>query len=194
MFSRNALKKICSLLLLPALVLLILPFPTFAIDNLLPFNSIKEWIMSIINNLLYIVAGVTVVVIIIAGIMYIFSGANSGMAEKAKKALMGAVLGFAIVVGAQILISQVGCALGWKGAENCEGAHGIIARTITFIFSLLAAIGIGGILVGAIFYFSSSGEQSQMEKGKKIVVSSLIGTIIALSAALIVRQVEKFFM
>ena len=169
----------------------IFPLYAFAIENLLVCETVKECILMAISNLLWIVTGVTVVVIIIAGIMYIFSGANVSLAERAKNAFVGAALGFAIVVGAQILISQVGCALGWKGAENCQGAHGIIERTITFLFSILGAIGIGGILIGAIYYLSSSGDEQRMQTGRKIVIYSIIGTVIALSAVIIVRQVEK---
>lgn len=180
---------------LPALVLtsLILPFRALAIENLLSCGNVRECILNAINNLLYVVVGVTVVVMIIAGIMYIFSGANESFATRAKSAFLGACLGFTIVIGAQILISQVGCALGWKDATDCQGAQKVITRAINFLFSILGAVGIGGILIGAIYYFASAGDPGQAEKGKKIVVYSIIGTVIALSAALIVGQVEKFF-
>lgn len=155
-------------------------------------DTVRACIMYAINELQLVVVGVTVVVIIVAGIIYIFSGANASLAEKAKMTLTGAVIGFAIVIGASILINEVGRALGWQGVqdESGEGAHGIIARSITFLFSILGAIGIGGILVGAIYYLFAAGDESRVETGKKIVIYSIIGTAIALSATLIVRQVE----
>jgi len=163
------------------------------IENKLGCNSIRECILYAIDQLKWIVVGVAVVVIIIAGIIYLFSGANVALAEKAKLTLMGAVLGFAIVIGAGILINEVGRALGWRGVQDQagEGAHGIIARTITFLFSILGAISIGGILVGAIFYFTAAGDEQRVASGKKIVIYSIIGTVIALSATLIVRQIER---
>lgn len=156
-------------------------------------NTIRECILYAIGQLQFIVVGVTVVIIIVAGIIYIFSGANVSLAEKAKLTLMGAVLGFAIVIGASILINEVGRALGWQGVQDQsgQGAHGIVARTITFLFSILGAISIGGILTGAIYYLTAAGDESRVNTGKKIVIYSIIGTAIALSATLIVRQVES---
>lgn len=163
------------------------------IENKLSCDSIRGCILYAISELKWIVVGVTVVVIIIAGVIYLFSGANVDLAEKAKLTLLGAVLGFTIVIGADILINEVGRALGWKGVVDEEGggAKGIITRTITFLFSILGAIGIGGTLIGAIFYFTAAGDEDRMASGRKIVIYSIIGTVIALSAALIVRQIER---
>ena len=163
------------------------------IENKLGCDSIRGCILYAISELKWIVVGVTVVVIIIAGVIYLFSGANVDLAEKAKLTLLGAVLGFTIVIGADILINEVGRALGWKGVVDEEGggAKGIITRTITFLFSILGAIGIGGTLIGAIFYFTAAGDEDRMASGRKIVIYSIIGTVIALSAALIVRQIER---
>lgn len=163
------------------------------IENKLSCDSIRGCILYAISELKWIVVGVTVVVIIIAGIIYLFSGANVELAEKAKLTLLGAVLGFAIVIGADILINEVGRALGWRGVADEEGggARGIITRTITFLFSILGAIGLGGILIGAIFYFTAAGSEDRVAMGRKIVIYSIIGTVIALSAALIVRQIER---
>lgn len=159
-------------------------------------NTIRECILYGISQLQWIVVGVAVVVIIIAGIIYLFSGANADLAEKAKLTLLGAVLGFTIVIGAQILINEVGRALGWKGVQDQsgEGAHGIIARTITFLFSILGAIGLGGILIGAGFYLTAAGDEERMKTGRKIVIYSVIGLVIALCATIIVRQVERIML
>jgi len=159
-------------------------------------DTIRACILYAIGELQYIVVGVTVVVIIVAGIIYLFSGGNEQLATKAKLTLFGAVLGFAIVIGASILINEVGRALGWQGVqdEEGEGARGIIARTITFLFSILGAISIGGILVGAGIYLTSAGDEQRAGSGKKIIIYSIIGTVIALSATLIVRQVERIML
>ena len=161
------------------------------IKNFLPCATIRACILMIVNNLLKVVVGVTLVVIIIAGLLYIFSGGNSQLTERAKKALIGATVGFALVIGAQILINQIGCALHWKEATNCGEGRAVVARMITFLFSILGALGLIGILIGSIYYFTAAGDTHKVELGKKIVVSSIIGTVIAVSAVFIVRQVEK---
>lgn len=163
------------------------------IKNFLPCDTIRECIMRVVNQLMLIVVGVTVVVIIIAGLFYLFSGANVELNERAKRALIGASLGFAIVIGAEIIVNQVGCALGWKEA-NCNlagGAKGLIGRAITFLFSIVGIISMIGIIIGGIFYMGASGDESRIQQGKKIFISSVIGLIIAIAAAIIVRQVEN---
>ena len=101
-------------LLFPAifLVLALTNNASANIENKLSCGSIRECILYAIGELKWIVVGITVVVIIIAGVIYLFSGANVELAEKAKLTLLGAVLGFTIVIGADILISEVGKALG----------------------------------------------------------------------------------
>jgi len=193
------IKKIFPQLLFPALVgmLYLTNVAYAAIENKLGCgDTIRACILYAIGQLQFIVVGVTVVVIIIAGIIYLFAGGNESTATRAKMTLYGAVLGFAIVIGASILINEVGRALGWKGVtdETGEGAHGIIARAITFLFSILGAISIGGILVGAGMYMMSAGDEERANRGKKIIIYSIIGTVIALSATLIVRQVERIML
>jgi len=189
-------KKILSYLIFPGIIALFaLTNIAYAdIENKLSCgNTIRECILYAVSQLKWVVVGVTLVVIIVAGIIYLLSGANVSLAEKAKLTLLGALLGFAIVIGADILINEVGRALGWKGVQDQsgEGARGIIARSITFLFSILGAIGLGGILVGAGFYLTAAGDEPRMNTGKKIVIYSIIGIIVALSATTIVRQIER---
>jgi len=190
-------KKILSYLLFPGLMAIFASSNVAyaAITNKLGCGeTIRACILYGINQLQLIVVGVTVVVIIVAGIIYLFSGANESMATRAKMTLYGAVIGFAIVIGASILVNEVGRALGWQGASQDDAAHNIIARAITFLFSILGAISIGGILVGAGMYIMSAGDEERANSGKRIVIYSIIGTVIALSATLIVRQVERIML
>lgn len=193
------IKKSFSQLFFPAIVTLfaLTNYAYAAIENKLGCgDSIRECILYAIGQLQYIVVGVTVVVIIVAGIIYLFAGGNESLATKAKMTLFGAVFGFAIVIGASILINEVGRALGWQGVQDQEGegAHGIIARTITFLFSILGAISLGGIIVGASMFLFANGNEETVNKGKKVIIYSIIGTVIALSATLVVRQVERIML
>jgi|GEM_PF-1781939 len=193
------IKKILPQMLFPVLVgLFYLSNVAFAaIENKLGCgDTIRACILYAIDQLQLVVVGVTVVVIIVAGIIYLFAGGNEQTATWAKMTLYGAVLGFAIVIGASILINEVGRALGWQGVQDQEGegAHGIITRAITFLFSILGAISIGGILVGAGMFIAAAGDEDRVTRGKKIIVYSVIGTVIALSATLIVRQVERIML
>ncbi len=165
-----------------------------AFENPLPFKTIREGILKMTDNLMLIVVGVTVVVIIIAGLFYLFSGANIELMEKAKKTLIGACLGFAIVIGSKTIINEVGCALGWTGATACgTGAKLMITRMITFLFSIVGIIALIGIVIGGIMHMGSAGDESRAKSAKNIMVSSIIGLGIALLSTIVVRQLEKLF-
>ncbi len=185
------------LLIFPAILGLSVLTYNFAgaqeLPSLISCTTVRECILQAVGNLRGIVVGITVVVIIIAGVIYLFSGANVSIAEKAKKTLIGAVVGFAIVLGADILINEIGRALGWKGTTNTTGAKDIVTRMINFLFALLGLIGMAGILMGAIMYFASGGDEGRAKSGKTMVIYSIIGVVIALSAVIIVRQVETIF-
>jgi len=159
------------------------------LPNLLGCDSIRGCIVYATKGLKDIVVGVALVAIIIAGIIYLFSGANLALATKAKKTLVGAALGFAIVLGAEILLHEVGAALGWSEAKP-EG-ESVIKRAIEFVLGILGFIAMGGMIIGGIFYLTSAGDTSKAEKGKKTFYYSIIGLAIALSAIIIIRQVER---
>ena len=186
-------RSLIPLLLISVFVFLLsVNFSHAAITNFLPCETVRECVMKAISQLKLLVVGVAIVVIIIAGIFYLMSGGNLKLAEKAKKTLIGAIIGTAIVVGADILINEVGKALGWKGAqEKAGGAAGIISRAISFILGILGFIGMGGIIIGGIWYITAAGDEDRMNQGKKTVVYSLIGIVIALSALVIIRQIEN---
>lgn len=187
-------KKVLSLSIIVLGTLAVANFAS-AWGNLLPCNSIRACILMMVDNLIDVVVGVTVVVIILAGMMYLFSGANIELAEKAKKTLLGAVVGFAIVLGSKFIITEVGCALGWTGATGCGvAAKSMITRMITFLFSIVGIIALIGIIIGGILHIGSAGDESRAKSAKKILVSSIIGLVIALLSATIVRQLEKIFL
>lgn len=187
-------KKVLSLSIIVLGTLAVANFAS-AWNNLLPCSSIRACILMMVDNLINVVVGLTVVVIIVAGMMYLFSGANIELAEKAKKTLIGAVVGFAIVLGSKFIITEVGCALGWKGATGCGvAAKSMITRAITFLFSIVGIIALIGIIIGGILHIGSAGDESKAKSAKKILVSSVIGLVIALLSATIIRQLEKIFL
>jgi len=162
-------------------------------ESLVGCSSIRACIMQWISGIKNIVAGVTIVVLIIAGILYLFSGANEDWARRAKSAITAALIGFGIVLGADIIITEVGKALGWKDTPKDVGggARGIITRSIMFIFGIVGLLGIGAIILGGMQYLTAAGDESRARSGKKIIMYAIIGVVVAVSAMIIVGQVER---
>ena len=68
----------------------------------------------------------------------------------------------------------------------------IVSKVLQFLLSIVGGLGIIGLVSGGIMYMTSYGDEDRMEKGKKILVASIIGTV-CLGALIIVKQIGSFF-
>jgi glucose uptake protein GlcU len=69
-------------------------------------------IVKIINWLLGILAGLAVLMIVVAGIMYITSQGDEGRVDSAKKWLTYAIVGLVVALLGYVIVAAVGNALG----------------------------------------------------------------------------------
>lgn len=81
--------------------------PDTAICTNRTVNKAPDIIKTIVNVLLYILAAVSVVVIIIAGITYTTSGGNATLVTKAKNTLLYAVVGLVVAIMAYAIVNYV---------------------------------------------------------------------------------------
>jgi ABC-type Fe3+ transport system permease subunit len=75
-------------------------------------NKVSDIVKIIVNTLLYLLAAVSVVVIIIAGITYTTSGGDSALVTKAKNTLLYAVVGLVVAILAYAIVNYVISAIG----------------------------------------------------------------------------------
>lgn len=89
-------------ILISALCFFLIIFPQFA--NAAPLNPtfldkpIKDIIMDLIKFLLSITGGIALLFLMFSGIYYMISGGSSEGGQKAKKMLMSAITGLALVL------------------------------------------------------------------------------------------------
>lgn len=70
-------------------------------------NSVTKIIGTVVNTLLYFVGLLSVIMIIVAGVMYTTSGGNAGQVSKAKGALTYAVVGLIVAFLAFAIVNWV---------------------------------------------------------------------------------------
>lgn len=68
------------------------------------FNSLVN---NIINVLIFVVGGVSVIIIVVAGLMYVVSAGDPNNTKRAKDALLYALIGLAVAIFARLLVSFV---------------------------------------------------------------------------------------
>jgi hypothetical protein len=70
-------------------------------------DNFKKYVGIIVNTLLFVLAAVSVIVIIIAGITYTTSGGDAALVTKAKNTLLYAVVGLVVAIMAYAIVNYV---------------------------------------------------------------------------------------
>ena len=85
---------------------------------------------------------------------------------------------------------QFNGAFSWITSSNIKNfctAGGLAIFVINTLINFSAVIAILFLIVGGFFYLTSAGNEEQSEKGKKILVNSVIGLVVIIMASAIVR-------
>jgi hypothetical protein len=81
-------------------------------------------------------------------------------------------------------------AFSWITASNMKNfctAGGLAMFAIQTIISFSGVVAVMFLIVGGFFYLTSAGNEEQTEKGKKILINSVIGLVVIILAYAIVR-------
>jgi type IV secretory pathway VirB2 component (pilin) len=154
-----------------------------------PINpkTIEDVLKSIMNYLQGIAGTIAIIFIIIGGIMYMMSIGDKNAVERAKKTLIFAIAGLAIVVAAPLFYQEIKAILG--GGSPGSELKKILENVLNLLLSIVGFLAIISLLIGAIWMFSAAGDEDRYELGKKTVIYSIIGITIAFAALIIVDQV-----
>ncbi len=172
------------------------PAPTEFI-NPLGYNSLSEVLVAVLVNLQSFLALIAIIIIIVGGIMYMFSSGNETMITRAKTTIGGALIGLAIILAAPSFLKQIKLVLGGgaTGANadeivnNAYSFRDIAISVINFLLSVIGILGIIALVVGGVMYVTAYGSEERVEMAKKIIGSALIGILIAFGALILVKQI-----
>ena len=173
--------------------------------NGLPDEMMVSLISTILDTIYKIVVGLSLIFIVIGGIMYMVSSGNDEKMAKAKKIVIYAIMGLAITVGAAIFLKEIATALGIRNdlftvggdniekLEDVEGMQTVMGRVISLLLTSLGMLGIIGLVIGGIWYLNAGGNEDKMEIGKKTLIYSVLGLVIAIGSLIIVKQIAVLF-
>ncbi len=173
--------------------------------NGLPDEMMVSLISTILDTVYKIVVGLSLIFIVIGGIMYMVSSGNDEKMAKAKKIVIYAIMGLAITVGAAIFLKEIATALGIRNdlftvggdniekLEDVEGMQTVMGRVISLLLTSLGMLGIIGLVIGGIWYLNAGGNEDKMEIGKKTLIYSVLGLVIAIGSLIIVKQIAVLF-
>ncbi len=75
------------------------------------------------------------------------------------------------------------------GLKN-ESFYDLISRVLNWLLGLLGILAVIGFVIAGIFYLTAAGDEEQAEKGKRIMLYSIIGLVIALIGLIVVNTLS----
>ncbi|EKE18557.1 MAG: hypothetical protein ACD_9C00296G0003 [uncultured bacterium] len=163
--------------------------------NPLRFSTVEGFLGGIMTAIQRIIVVLALVFITIGAVMILVSAGNSGMVEKGKAAITMALVGLAIGIAAPSLLKELANIVGWGGASSLAGLtlSEIAVRVLNFLLGTMGILALIMLVIGAIMYLTSAGDEDRIDKGKEIFKYSLIGLILAMSSMVLVTQIAQFF-
>jgi hypothetical protein len=167
--------------------------------NPLAYDTVEGVLDSILGTLRAIIVTLALVFLVVGAVLYITSAGNETQMKVAKGAIVAAMIGLAIGLAAPSFLKEISQVLGWTSVNNPDvsGALTLSQIALNVLHFLLSVVGILAIImlvVGGIMYLTSAGSEDRAETGKKIVLYSIIGILVALASLVIVSQIAEFFM
>ena len=150
-------------------------------------STIEAVLTNIMSYLRTIAGTIAVIFIIIGGIMYMMSIGNKEMIERAKKTLIFAIAGLAIVVAAPLFYQEIKAIFG--GGSPGSALQQVLANVLKLLLSIVGFLAIISMIIGSIWMFTAVGDDEKYKLGRKTATYSIIGLVIAVASLIIVNQV-----
>lgn len=162
--------------------------------NPLKFKNVEGLLGGIMSAIQKIIVVLALVFIMIGAVMILASAGNSGMVEKGKESITMALVGLALGVAAPSLLKELAGIVGWGGeTPDALTLSEIAINVLNFLLGSMGIIALIMLVIGAIMYLTSAGDEDRIEKGKEIFKYSLIGVLLAMASMVIVKQIAQFF-
>jgi len=173
------------------------PVSTTPFSNPVAFNTVEGLLDSILGFLQASIVILSLIMIVIGSLVYMTAGGEDSKLSTGKYIITASLVGLALALAAPTFLKEVGNILGWNGVNNAA-AQGktlleILTNALNFLLSIVGIIAIIMLVIGGLMYLTSAGDEERMNKGKSIVVYSLIGITVALSALVLVTQIVSLF-
>ncbi len=146
-----------------------------------------------------LVATIALLMIVIGAIMYVLSFGDEGKIKKAKTLITAALIGIVIVIAAPAFLKEIANLLGWGGeVTGVEGATSfsltqIATKVLQFLLSIIGTLALIMLIIGAIMYLTSAGNENQAKKARSVITAAFIGIVIAMASLVVIGQLAEFF-
>lgn len=138
-------------------------------------------IKGIYSFILAIIATTAVFVLAISAFRLITSTGDEEVINKQKKRIGMAVIGLIIAAVAEFLVKGILFQEGGTKGINLAAAQKLMYSLTSFVASFIGAVAFVVLFYGGFLYITSAGNDEKTGKAKKIIISAIIGILIALA-------------
>ncbi len=169
---------------------------TIKVDNLLAVTEVTDFLGLIMTKMQSIVAFLVVLVLVVAGTLYFFAGANEGLVKTAQSMIAAALGGLAIFLAAPAFIKQIQIVLFPNqtlptNLDEVRTLTEVMSAILAFLLSMTGILAVISLVFSGFIFLFDLGTGSQVEKAKKIATYSIWGIIIVGSSLILVKQIVK---
>lgn len=166
-------------------------------ENILVSTGLfNEGTTLIITFMKYILGSVAVFTIVRSGFVMVVSGGAEESTTREKKNLLAGFVALGFVMIGDFFVKKVMFnveQVGNKAVVSIDAASGVkeIAAITNFMVSFIGPFMVLGIVAGGLMYAMAGGDEEKSGKAKKILINSIIGTIIIYGAYALVATIIK---
>lgn len=166
-------------------------------------NGLSNYIWRIVLNVIQIALGIVAYIalffVIYGGFLFMTGGSNPSQVEKGKKTIFNAVIGLVVSIGAVAITNFV---FGIVGDSATVGPSGvpelneqqIIQNIISIVLFAAGTVAVIMIVIAGLQYVTAAGDSGRITKAKNMLVYSIGGLLIVISAWAIINFVIERFM
>lgn len=142
-------------------------------------------VREIVRYFEYFAGGLMLINALISAYELIMAGEEDESISKEKQFLKSFLMGTAFILLAEVIVRVLSFERGIEHSANVAVKE--IAGLVNFSLSFIGIIAVAMLVLAGLYYVISFGDEDQMSRAKRIIISSLAGAIIAFSAYSIIR-------
>jgi len=154
----------------------------------------EDYILGVVRFFQTLIGAIAVFFLVYSAIQIIGSFGNEEAIEQHKKQVLWSMAGLGVIVLSETVVKKFFFITDYNtGGISVNASQGIadIAGITNFVATFVGVFSFMGILIAGIMWVANFGNQEISDKAKKIIISSIIGIIISVSAFAVVNSITK---
>lgn len=131
--------------------------------------------------------------IIYGGFLFMTGGSNPSQVEKGRKAVLNAIVGLVILLGAIAITNFIFSLIGSVDTKAANADTLLLANALNLVYFIAGTISVIVIIIGGIMFATSAGDAGKVTRSKNMLTYAIVGLVIILVAFAITNFVTGRF-